>query len=122
MVKLLSDTPKEGDRVLVLKQHWLDLLLNREKLIEVRGMPLKSGVYYLGSGGKIYGCAFFGAPLPINDAAHWNALRRKHRVPDPLPPYKRTFGLPVIRIRRISPPLPYVHPRGAIGLVRYRIA
>lgn len=120
MVKLLSDTPKEGDRVLVLKQHWLDLLLKREKTIEVRGMPLKSGVYYLGSKGKIYGCALFGAPLSINDASHWDALRPKHCVPDLLPPYKRTFGLPVIRVQRLSPPLPYVHPRGAVGLVRYR--
>ena len=120
MVKL-PQFPQEGDRVLVLRQPWLDLLLRREKRLEVRGKRLKSGVYFLGMKGLIYGCALLGDAIPIDDVAHWNALRPKHRVADPLPPYKRTFCLPVKRVALMSP-VRYVHPRGAVSIVKYRAA
>ena len=34
-------------------------------------------------------------------------------------PYKTTFGLPIRQCHRVTP-TPYEHPRGAIGIVKYR--
>ena len=112
--------PQSGSRVLVLKKPWLDLMLTGEKTLEVRGRKLKGGVYYLGSRGLIHGRAVFESAFAINDEAQWNALLPKHRVCDPALPYKRTFGLLVKKVMRITPPVAYVHPRGAIGIVKYR--
>ena len=56
----------------------------------------------------------------IASEEEWAATRAKHRVPGPRP-YKKTWALPVTKVRRMSRPVPYVHPRGAIGIVKYRM-
>ena len=44
----------------------------------------------------------------------------EHRVPGSVLPYKKTYGLPVLHVKAIKPEIEYVHPRGAIGIVRFR--
>lgn len=111
--------PKPGDRVLIFKAHWRDLVLRRQKTMEIRCTPLKAGQYWIGCRGTITGRLTLGAALAITDAVTWEALRDQHRVEGAALPYKRTFGLPILRAARTVPHR-FKHPRGAIGIVVYR--
>ena len=111
--------PKPGDRVLIFKEQWRDLVLGRRKTMEIRCTPLKEGRYWIGCRGVISGRLTLGAALAITDAVAWEALRGQHRVEGAALPYKRTFGLPIRRARRTAPYM-FKHPRGAIGIVIYR--
>ena len=97
-------------------------MLQRVKTLEIRGRRLKAGYYYLGCRGHIYGCAQFGDAFAINSEAEWNALRSQHCIDASELPYKHTWGLPIESVWRMARPVPFVHPRGAIGIVKYRAA
>ena len=113
--------PHNGDRILALKQKWLALVLADNKTMEVRGKRLKAGAAYFGWKGKIYASATLGDAVEIRHTRQWESLRHLHRVPGNVLPYKRTFGLPLHNIERLSPPIPFHHPKGAVGIVRYRV-
>ena len=112
--------PHNGDRILVLKQNWLALVLAGKKTMEVRGKRLKAGAAYFGWKGTIYASATLGDAVEIRDAQHWDSLRSQHRVPGNVLPYTRTFGLPLNDVERTSPPIAFHHPKGAVGIVKYR--
>ena len=46
--------PNAGDRILIYKPQWLELVLSGQKTLEVRGAAYKSGTYYLGTGGDFF--------------------------------------------------------------------
>ena len=46
--------PRNGDRILVLKQKWLGLVLAGDKTMEIRGKRLRAGAAYFGWKGAIY--------------------------------------------------------------------
>ena len=112
--------PRPGDRILVLKWHWLQLILSGTKTIEIRGVAFKRGRYFLGFKKNVYGCIEFGDPARIATQKQWVALRHRLCVPTHEMPYKKTFGCPILRVQRLSEPVPYYHPKGAIGIVKYR--
>ena len=110
--------PKPGDRILVVRPHWIRLILSGEKTLEIRARNLSPGKYWLGSRGVIYGRVQLGPGTLIDSVEAWKGLRQRHRVETHHLPYKKTYGLPTQnagRVRRV----PYTHPRGAIGLVRF---
>ena len=111
--------PQRGDRILVLRPHWLNLILDDEKDLEIRGRNLASGPYWLGCRGTIYGHCFLGSSILIDSAEAWRGLRFRHRVEADELPYITTYGLPIRQCHRVNP-TPYAHPRGAIGIVRFR--
>ena len=111
--------PLPGDRILVLRPHWLNLILAGEKTLEIRGRNLASGPYWLGCRGTIYGHCFLGPSILIDSAEAWRGLRFRQRVEADELPYKTTYGLPIRQCHRVTP-TPYEHPRGAIGIVRFR--
>ena len=112
--------PRNGDRILVLKQKWLGLVLAGDKTMEVRGKRLRAGVAYFGWKGAIYASATLGDAVEICDIQQWDNLRSQHCVPERVLPYKRTFGLPIHNIERLVKPLSFRHPKGAVGIVKYR--
>ena len=116
----LMAEPLPGDRILVLRPHWLNLILAGEKTLEIRGRNLSAGKYWLGTRGMIHGLAILEPAILINTLQAWQDLRHRHRVESNELPYKTTYALPVRRCRRVTTPIPYVHPRGAVGIVKYR--
>ncbi len=110
---MVAARPRAGDKILVFKKRWRDLVLRRRKTMEIRGAALKPGRYWVGCRGEISGHVTLGAALPITDASTWASLRERHCVEDAALPYKRTFGLPVLSVGKITP-LKYTHPRGAL--------
>ena len=112
-------TPQPGDRILVFRLHWLNLILAGEKDLEIRGRRLSGGQYWLGVRGTIFGLAILEPAIPINSDAAWRRLRHRHLVEGDELPYKKTYGLPIRHCRRVTQ-TPYEHPQGAVGIVKYR--
>ena len=104
----------------MLKQNWLALVLAGNKTMEVRGKKLRAGTCFFGWKGGIYASATLGDAIEIPDAQQWESLRHLHRDPALVRPYTRTFGLPIHNIERFNPPIPFHHPKGAIGIVKFR--
>ena len=111
--------PKSGDKILVMKEHWLCLILGGHKTMEIRGNAFRQGKYYLGHKGLIYAEVQLGPPAFIESDEQWRALAPKHKVACAMRPYKKTFGLPITKMNRTRK-FGYHHPRGAISIVRYR--
>ena len=116
---MTNTRPQPGDRIMIFKEKWLKLILKREKTMEIRSRALKGGKYWLGYKGLIRGMAVFGDAVPVQDDETWASYRDRHRVETELP-YKKTWGLPILRARSIAP-VKYEHPRGSEGIVRYRV-
>jgi len=114
------ETPVRGEKILILKDHWLHLILLRQKKLEIRGVAYKPGKYYLGHKKLIYGSVQLGEPMPITTVDQFRLLRGLHRIDSAKLPYAKTFGLPVLSVRPSSHRVPFTHPKGAIGIVRYR--
>ena len=87
--------------------------------MEIRGAPLKAGTYYLGCKKNISAEATMGNPIAITTVDHWDSLLPQHLVESAELPYAKTFGLPILDVQRVNQ-MPFVHARGAIGIVRYR--
>ena len=111
--------PQKGDRILVYKEPWISLILDQRKKMEIRCMPLAAGTYFLGMKSHIYGMIQTGVPRHIADSEAFRGLQKLHRVSGGLP-YKKTYGLPILHVSRINPPIKYRHTKGAVGIVKYR--
>ena len=110
--------PSHGDKILILKEPWLGLLLRGEKTLEIRGAPYASGRYWLGCKKVIHGEAIFAHPRLILSDDEWEELRPLHRIEGPRP-YNKTFGLKVLSVSAAKM-THYSHPRGAVTIVRFR--
>ena len=70
--------------------------------------------------GVIHAEAHLGLPIRIDTVRQFRRHWAEHQVSlttEQLP-YKRCYCLPILNLRKIR--TPFVHPRGAITLVRYR--
>ena len=114
-----GSTPARGERILVLRQHWMNLILNGEKTLEIRGKQLKQGDVWLGYRQEIVGKAYLGEAILIDSTESWDERRSQHRVETLFLPYKKTWGLPLTKVSRLRRKIAYVHPRGAVGIVRF---
>ena len=108
-----------GDKILVIRPYWLDLILSGEKTLEIRGTPYKPGRCFLGYNRQVLAVAKLGNPVRIASAEHWVSLQSQHHVVTETLPYKRTFGLPILSVRAVRP-VPFHHPRRPIMIVSYR--
>jgi hypothetical protein len=111
--------PRPGDKILVLKEPWLSMIVDGRKKMEIRGSALSAGKYFLGHKKKIYGVMTTGPPRHLPDTQVFQQLRAHHRVSGSLP-YKKTFGLPILQVSSIRPPISYQHPKGAVSIVKFR--
>ena len=70
-----------------------------------------------GTGGVIYAQAHLGRALLAENFRHFRRHQDAHRVFTNNLPYKKTYLIPILTLKKIK--RPYVHPRGAIGIVKY---
>ena len=106
---------------MVLQRQWLDLVLSGGKTMEVRSRNLGAGVkYYLGHRGRIYGSVVIAEVEEVGSVEHWRALLSFHMWDVADRPYQRTYAHRLSKVLVACSPVPYQHPRGAVGLVRYR--
>ncbi len=95
-------------------------ILRGEKRMEVRGARLKSGPVFFGCSGLVHASGILGEAVPITTDEAWRELRGEHCVGTDVLPYKKTFGLPILKVGKLVRPVRYRHPRGAIGIVKHR--
>ena len=115
-----SPTPRVGERILILRKEWLERILEGEKTIEIRGTRLREGDVWLGNKGVVSGKARLGPAVLIDTEQEWSALRLQHLVENTALPYKTTWGLPLQSVARLPEGVPFLHRRGAIGIVKFR--
>ena len=111
--------PTQGDKIMVFKEKWVNLLLNGTKTMETRGRPLKEGMYWIGSKKKIWGKLHLGKAKHIETVEEWRNLRLKHCCETDDLPYKKSWCFDVSEVVKMTP-VPFLHPKGAISIVRYR--
>ena len=112
--------PQPGDRILILREPYLSLILNGTKDLELRALQYTPGRYWVGRNQLIYGQVSLGPPFRINSDRQLQDLFSRHQFPGQRLPYRRTFAFPIVDYRVVHPPIPYEHPRGAVGIVKYR--
>ena len=86
--------PKPGDRILVVRPHWIRLILSGEKTLEIRARNLSPAKYWLGSRGVIYGRVKLGPGTLIDSVEAWIGLRQRHHVEAHQLPYKKIVRVP----------------------------
>ena len=114
-----GSTPRFGERILVLRREWLQQILDGRKTLEIRGARLREGDVWLGSRCAVFGKARLGSAVPICTEQEWAALRPQHLVAGAALPYKTTWGLPLQSVMRLRDDVPFLHHRGAIGIVKF---
>jgi hypothetical protein len=70
-----------------------------------------------GPGGVIYAQAFLGHPFRVEGVRHFQRYKDFHKVAADEMPYKNTFLIPILNVRKIK--VSFRHPRGAISIVRF---
>ena len=97
MVKALrfGSEPRPGERILVLRWGWLELVLRSRKTMQIRGTRLREGDVWPGCSSMIAGKACIGPALAISTEREWASLRPEHLVADAALPYKTTFGFTI---------------------------
>ena len=93
--------PSDGDRILLLRQPWLDLLLSGQKTVEVRGARLADGGTWLVDWGR--GACHAWASLENSRRVTLEEFRAevaRRRVDGAVLPYARTWLTDVLHVRR----------------------
>ena len=109
-----------GAPILVVQAPWIDMILDGEKTLEVRGTACRKSVgervYLSRSGsGTVMGSVVFLGSTPLSNETMWNAARSEHHVQDAYPSYgDATHGWRFGSPERFSPHVPYRVRPGAI--------
>ncbi|CAE7316962.1 unnamed protein product [Symbiodinium sp. CCMP2592] len=98
--------PEEGDRIMVMKEAWLQLVMNRLKTLEIRGAPAALGRTWLGCNGQIHGAANI-VNCSIITEADFQATRAQHRHLGEMPNYKKTYALTLQDVTQLEPSIDY---------------
>ena len=107
--------PKVGDRIMVLRQPWLNAILDGTKTMEIRCRKHRAGRVWLGSGGTIHGRVRIMDAVQLSEE-DFRARSAEHQWPtDAELPYENLWGLLLVEIEKVDPPLPYWRPPSAIG-------
>ena len=116
--------PEENDRIMVLKEPWLSLILAGKKTMEIRSCRAQCGPVWLGRGGKVYGRVTITQAVKLTKE-QFRSYRGAHLWPSdqPPPPYKTLCGLSLAEPRPLPAPLPYWRPpKGPIGWNLFRVS
>eukprot|EP00435_Cladocopium_sp_Y103_P025345 s362_g6.t1 len=112
--------PKLGDRIMVLRQPWLNAILDGTKTMEVRCRKHRAGRVWLGSGGVIHGRVRIMDSVQLSEE-DFRARAAEHLWPaDAEVPYENPWGLLLAEVEKMNPPLPYWRSPSAIGWNIYR--
>ena len=112
--------PAPGDKILVLKQRFIDLILREHKDLELRHQRLTPGRYYLASGRVVQGVADVGVAFEVEDDFWFRSLLHRHQLGTASKPYKKTWAHPLTGAQRMDPSVPYALVRGQQGTARFR--
>jgi len=111
-------------KALVIKQPWIDLILDGKKTWEMRARKTKIrgriGLIEQGTG-LIVGHAEIVCCLKVNPNAQYSDYLRNHCIRDMNLIAKYPFAWVLQGATRYEEPIPYIHPRGAVVWVNIQI-
>ena len=112
--------PRVGDHMLVIKRHWLQLIFQGSKTLEIRPTNLVPRWRFLACEGIVWGRALFGTGIRMCSDSQWRLCVDQHQVMDAVRMYgHHTFALPILQIE-MMPPIPYARERGQLGTALFR--
>ena len=104
-------------KALIIKQPWIDYILDGRKVWEIRGSNTKIrgkiALIQSGSGLIIGECELMDS-IPLDERTYKQG-KEFHRIPNTETlPYKKTYAWVIANAIRYDSPKPYKHPNGAI--------
>eukprot|EP00973_Karenia_brevis_P063923 8885425-Karenia_brevis.AAC.1 len=113
--------PVEDDRILVVKEPWVSMILSGEKTMELRHIKLNQPWYWLARSGSglIVGRAETDGFVLMESVAQLQEYEEEHRFRSTKLPYKKTYGTRLRNVQAV-PDTPYVLHVGAVGVVKYQ--
>ena len=112
--------PLPGDRLLLFRKHWLDLVLAGDKVVEVRGMSCRPGGAWAGCDGRVHVWLEFGTSEYVSSVSAFRARLPEHHVDVAVLPYTRTHLWPILARRILPEPVPYHRAPGPVNWARFR--
>lgn len=102
---------------LIIKKPWIDMILDGTKTWEIRGTNtnIRGKIALIESGtGQIKGTAILSNSFPLTIEARLNGSS-KHQIPqDTDIQYKQPYVWEMSSPNRLTTPIPYKHPQGAV--------
>ena len=104
---------------LIVKQPWIDGILDGRKVWEIRGSrtTIRGPIALIQSGsGLVMGVVDLVDCLALTPEDYWSATAL-HRIPDPAQqplPYRQIYAWVLEHPKRFATPHPYQHPPGAV--------
>lgn len=102
---------------LIIKDTWIEKILNGEKTWEIRGSntKIRGTIALIKSGtGMIFGTAVLNRSFAITPEAFAQGYKN-HRIPETVEmPYKQPHVWELSAVKRYESPIPYKHPQGAV--------
>ena len=116
-------TPQLGERVMILKDHWLRLILSGAKAMELRRRRAKTGWTWLGKGNIIHARARIVACQELT-VETFETYPTQHQLEAAGPPYVRTFALWLEDVQLLEKATAIFKPWGTVGraIVRFQQA
>ena len=107
--------PQVNDRIMVVREPWLDLILSNTKTMEIRGCKARPGLVWVATKGLIYGQVQITKTIDMSPE-EFAARRAEHHWPEDRGlPYERLCGLLLANASRLPEPIGYWRPPAAIG-------
>lgn len=115
----MSGKPAVGDRVMTLRQPWLNKILDGEKTLELRSRSAKEGAVWLAVGNVIFGRAEI-ERCEVITLDRFLELQTEHFVPGADLPYTHTYGLWLGQVQSLPKEVSFLRLRGSCGWARVR--
>ena len=101
--------PCLGERIMVIKEPWLQLILNKLKTMEIRRSPAEPGKTWLAFDGQVFGAAYISHCVQIT-REEFEATREQHQHLGDMPPHAKVYALTLQNIVRLESPVPHYRP------------
>lgn len=108
---------------LIIKQPWIDYILNGQKTWEIRGRNTKTRgeVQLIQSGsGYILGEATLVDCILLSEERYFSSVEQHQIIHDGIMPYQKTYAWVFETPVRYEQPIPYQHPQGAVIWVKLK--
>jgi hypothetical protein len=122
-----ANNGEEGLRIFILREKYLQLVLEGVKTLEIRGQKRDAGPAYIGTSTppRVYAKILLGEPFPIKTVEHWRELANKHHASDfkgnDKLPYAKTLAFPILEVHKLGVSLPFVWKHGWVGYGKFNL-
>ena len=113
------DTPQVGERIMMVKEPWLVLILDGAKTMEIRGQPARPGPVWIGLNTYIYASAEI-AECRTMTPENFEKTKVQHRHLSNMPKHAKRYGLLLTNIVPLTKPLEYYAPPRCERWMSYR--